>query len=471
MKPHARITAQSGPATGDAARPVLVAAATIALVAAVASPATAQWDGNEEVWNGGWPSFNRGAAEPAKKTKADRAKRCLADVRLDDALTSSQPLVSEDTAYAMSRAINRYQRIVSQGGWKEIPAVKGRWMREGVTDDRVTMLRRRLVMSGDMQPHRTNAPTTFDRGVREGLQRFQIRHGIRPKGVVDRRTLRALNVSAQVRLGQLRLNLTRLRSLLDHVAKNRAAGNDRYVLVNAPSYELQAVRGDRLELASKVIVGKPTTQTPAIHASIKGLNFFPFWRVPDSIANRDLIPTIIKKPNYLRDQGIRVLDKWGGNEIDPATIDWRTAAGRGFKFRQDPGEKNALGLVRVNMPNSEIVYLHDTPTKNLFNSSTRAFSAGCVRVQRITDLVKWLAAEEAEWDDRRVDSVFNDGVAVDVRFAKNVPVTFAYVTAWASDAGMAHFRADIYGRDGVSVLIAAAEPLPGQQIPSFQLSP
>ena len=356
------------------------------------SPSSAQWTGNDENWSSAWPGFNSTSATTTSRAAEEKRRvRRAADVRLDNALQSNQVLLSEDTAYALSRAVHRYQSVVSQGGWKEIPKIKGRWLREGVTDERVILLRRRLVASGDMQPHRTKRPRYFDKDVRAGLRRFQIRHGIRPKGVVDTRTLRALNVSAEVRLGQLRLNQTRLADLLDHHSKKRGDGFDRYVLVNAPSYELQAVRNDRLEMTSKVIVGKPTTQTPAIHADIKGLNFFPYWRVPDSIANRDLIPAIAKDPSYLQKQKIRVLDKWGGKEIDPSTIDWSTAQNRGFKFRQDPGEHNALGLVRINMPNSEIVYLHDTPTKNLFNSSARAFSAGCVRVHRVNDLVKWIA--------------------------------------------------------------------------------
>jgi len=433
--------------------------------------ASAQWSGNSESWGNLWPGFNRGQAESSGvDAKQKRAARNLAATRLDDALQSDQALLSEETTYAMSRAIRRYQRIVSQGGWKKIPKIKGRWLRDGVQDDRVMLLRKRLVMSGDMEPHRTAQPTIFDAGVKSALKRFQVRHGIRPKGAVDNRTLRALNVSAQVRLGQLRLNVTRLRDLLDYMAKKREEGHDRYVLVNAPAFELQAVRKGKLEISSKVIVGKPATQTPAIHAKIKGLNFYPFWRVPDSIANRDLIPTIIKKPDYLREQGIRVLDDWGGNEIDPSTIDWQTAAGKGYKFRQDPGERNALGFVRVNMPNSEIIYLHDTPGKALFNSNARAFSAGCVRVQKITDVIKWLANTEPEWDSQRIDSVLDAGVSEDVKFQKPVPVTLAYITAWGSGAGTAHFRADIYGRDGVSVLLASAETVPGNTNPNL-LSP
>ncbi len=445
-------------------------ACAVVLLAVSASPVSAQWTGNDENWGFTWPNFNKSKAAPAKvDVDSSKRSRQVANNKLDQALQSDQVLLSEDTSYAISRAVHRYQRIVSKGGWTEIPKIKGRWLREGVRDERVMLLRKRLVITGDMQPHRTNDPHIFDKNVKRALQRFQVRHGIRPKGVVDTRTLRALNVSAQVRLGQLRLNQTRLRDLLDHVAKQRDKGIDRYVVVNAPSFELQAVRNDRLELSSKVIVGKPTTQTPAIHASIKGLNFFPFWRVPDSIANRDLIPAIRKDPSYLQKQKIRVLDKWGGNEIDPATVDWRTADQMGYKFRQDPGDHNALGLVRINMPNSEIVYLHDTPTKNLFNSSARAFSAGCVRVHRVTDLVKWIANEEPEWNSRRVDSIFNAGVAENMRLQKDIPVTFAYITAWASDAGTAHFRADIYGRDGVSVLLAAADPLPTTN--SLLLSP
>ncbi|MEL7544217.1 MAG: peptidoglycan-binding protein, partial [Pseudomonadota bacterium] len=178
--------------------------------------AQAQWERNGGVWGQSWPNFNKSKADTPEVRKEKRAERRARDVELDRAFQSTQTLLSEDTAYAMSRAVHRYQRIVAQGGWKKIPKIKGRWLREGVSDDRVMSLRQRLVTTGDMQPHRTNAPNTFDKGVTAGLKRFQVRHGIRPKGVVDNRTLRALNVSAQVRLGQLRLNQQRLRDLLDH---------------------------------------------------------------------------------------------------------------------------------------------------------------------------------------------------------------------------------------------------------------
>jgi murein L,D-transpeptidase YcbB/YkuD len=211
-----------------------------------------------------------------------------------------------------------------------------------------------------------------------------------------------------------------------------------------------------------------------VRATIRALNFFPYWRVPESVATLDLIPRLVTQPEYLQQEKIRVLNgSYSGPEIDPSNIDWRQADGKRLRFRQDPGPQNALGFVRIDMPNSEGVYMHDTPMRHLFNQRWRAFSAGCVRVQDVFTLVEWIAKYETGWErPGRTQDILAAGQAVDVTLTHPVPVYFTYITAWAELDGRVIFRPDMYGRDGVRDLYASNERDPADSPPArFTLAP
>ena len=283
-----------------------------------------------------------------------------------------------------------------------------------------------------------------------------------PTGVLDVRTVNTLNIPAEDRLAQLRANLVRMQEMVSRPFP------DRYVMVNAGAQELQAVDEGRIVLKSRVIAGRVERQTPFIEAKIQGLNFFPHWNVPESIGFKDLVQKMNKDPNYLTNEHIRVLTNPGDVEIDPQSIDWTQPQFlTSVRFRQDPGEFNALGLVRIDMPNHDNVYMHDTPMKQLFLRPTRAFSAGCVRVQKIFDLVTWIAATNGDWDRARVDSVLLSGFATDVRLVKPINVYFIYQTAWVDTEIGVSFRNDIYGRDSADPMLMAkdvSEPVPVQAL-------
>jgi len=387
------------------------------------------------------------------------ARRRRAQVREpegpDDLRPDATPWRSDVMLMQMDEAIARYQQIVSRGGWPSIPA--SRTVRVGEEDRVVPHVRRRLIMEGDLRPAGRSVDYSyeFDSYLQQGVMRFQQRHGLRVTGRIDRPTVAQMNVSAYQRLEQLRLNQRRIRDLLEQ----RVEGN-RYVLVNVPAYQLEAVEDDVVRLRHRVIVGKPDRQTPSLKAMIRALNFFPHWHVPDSVARLDLIPRLIQEPDYLQKELIRAFDGWGGPELDPMTIDWRHADASRIKFRQDPGPQNALGLVRIDMPNEHIVYMHDTPMKHLFNQSGgRAFSAGCVRVQDVFQLVEWIARYEPGFErPGRVEEILAAGQPVDVKLTKPVPVFFTYITAWAEADGSAEFRPDIYGRDGSREFMGERDP-------------
>ena len=218
----------------------------------------------------------------------------------------------------------------------------------------------------------------------------------------------------------------------------------RYVLVNVPAFTLQAVERGTLALTSNVVVGKPTRATPAVSAQIVEVNFYPTWTVPESIAKADLIPKLQKDPSYFVNEHFSVLAK--GGSVDPHSIDWTRPEVVNYRFVQDPGSFNALGVVRINMPNKHSVYMHDTPLKQLFSQSARAFSSGCVRVQQVLDVVAWLLGPLG-WTPEKVQAAAENGKSINVALGKSVPVHFVYLTAFVSENGMVQFRPDIYGRD------------------------
>lgn len=371
---------------------------------------------------------------------------------LNDLRPNSVPYRSDAMIEAMEGAIVKYQNIVAKGGWPTIPG--SRMIRPEDDDERVPIVRRRLLVTGELKDNGgVSSSYSFDAALDQAVRRFQENHGLRVSGRVDKPTLQAMNVPAQARLDQLKLNLNRLRELTQQRVE------DRYVLVNPPAFQLEAVERGEVQQRHRVIAGRVERQTPIVKATIRALNFFPYWRVPDSVATLDLIPKMRKEPEYIVKEKIRVLTRdFNGPEIDASSVDWNTATSTQIKFRQDPGPQNALGLMRIDMPNSEGVYMHDTPMKQLFQQRARAFSAGCVRVQDVFKLGEWIARYELGWDQPgRIDGIIESGQALDLTLTHQIPVYFAYITAWAEPGGPVQFRPDLYGRDGAPTLVAGRD--------------
>ncbi len=420
-------------------RRALLRGLSLSAMAASASPALAQTPNWVESIFGQSPTDRRGEREDRKKPEA-----------LNDLRPNSVPYRSEAMVEALEAAIVRYQAIAERGGWPNIPGTK--MIRPEDDDERVPVLRRRLAVTGHLKDG-GGTGFSFDDRLDKAVRDFQESHGLRVSGRVDKPTLLALNVPAQARVQQLNLNLGRLRDL--------SAGRieDRYVLVNPPAFQLEAVERGEVQQRHRVIAGRVERQTPIVKATIRALNFFPYWRVPDSVATLDLIPKMRKEPEYIAREKIRVLTRdFNGPEIDQASVDWNSATATQIKFRQDPGPQNALGLMRIDMPNSEGVYMHDTPMKPLFQQRARAFSAGCVRVQDVFKLGEWIARNEMGWDQPgRVEQIIEGGQAMDLTLTHQIPVYFTYITAWAEPGGSVQFRPDLYGRDGAPMLVAGRD--------------
>jgi murein L,D-transpeptidase YcbB/YkuD len=365
-------------------------------------------------------------------------------------VATNLPIFSHETVSYVEQAIWRYSEIAIQGGWPLVPARKK--LQLGVIDPDVEILRRRLMISGDLSTE-AGMSQAFDTYVDAALKRFQARHGLPADGVTGNFTFAAMNVDAQTRLGQLETNLVRLNTMSGPLG-------ERYVMVNIPAAHIEAVENGRVVLRHTAVVGKIDRQTPILNSRINEIIVNPYWNAPESIVRKDIIPLMRENPKYLAQNSIRVLGA-DGNEIDPMSIDWSTEDAAKLRFRQDPGKINAMASVKINFPNPHAVYMHDTPQQSLFSNLMRFDSSGCVRVQNVRDLVTWLLRDTEGWSRQRFEQTIKSGESVPVQLSDPVPVYFTYVTAWSTGDGVVHFRDDIYGRDGADELQIAeisAEP-------------
>ncbi|MAW89116.1 MAG: murein L,D-transpeptidase [Phyllobacteriaceae bacterium] len=356
-------------------------------------------------------------------------------------VASNLPIFNPETVAHVERAIVQYQDIVARGGWPVVPASQK--LSLGMVDPAVETLRKRLMISGDLSTRAGMSPA-FDTYVDAAVKRFQERHGLPSDGVMGRYTFAAMNVSAPVRLGQLQTNLVRLRSMSGYLG-------DRYVMVNIPAAQIEAVENGRVVSRHTAIVGKVDRQTPILNSKINEVIINPYWTAPESIIRKDIIPLMRKDPTYLSRNNIRIFGP-DGSEIPPEMVDWTTDEAAKYRLRQDPGKINAMASVKINFPNPHATYMHDTPQQSLFGQLARFESSGCVRVQNVRDLVSWLLRGTDGWNRQRFESTIKSGDSTPVQLAEPVPVYFTYVSAWSTGDGVAHFRDDIYGRDGVDEL-------------------
>jgi L,D-transpeptidase YcbB len=345
--------------------------------------------------------------------------------------------------YRLRNALQLYIGIQKKGGWPSIPS--GPSLRVGDTHDRVDKIRKRLIVTKDVDPPARNVkPAEFDESLMKGVQRFQNRHGIEPDGVVGAATLSAMNVLVEDRVRQIELNLERWRWI------PRDLGS-RYILVNIADYSLAVVENQTTVLDMRVVVGKAYRRTPVFSEKMKYLVLNPFWNVPVKIAIEDKLPIIRKNPLYLTQQHIKVFENWSEDapEINPVVIDWYRLNSNYFPYRlrQDPGPLNALGRIKFMFPNKFAVYLHDTPQRGLFKRASRNFSSGCIRIEKPLELAEYLLQNDPHWPNQKITDTIASGVTTVVRIKDPIPVHLLYWTAWVTETGTVHFGNDIYDRD------------------------
>jgi L,D-transpeptidase YcbB len=352
----------------------------------------------------------------------------------------SLPTLSPSTAETTQTSIAQYEAIVAKGGWPNVPSSATN-LSVGARGAAVPALRQRLSVAGDLELN-SGDPQVFDSYVDAAVRRFQVRHGLHADGIVHEPTLHALNVPADQRLAQLKTNAVRLKALTGNLG-------GRIVVANIPAAQIEAIENGVAITRHTAVAGKPDRPSPDLKTKITQINFNPFWTVPVSIIRKDLIPKMQAEPDYLTKNHIRIFDP-RNNELQPSQIDWYSTDAVNYKFKQDAGNFNSLGSMKINFPSPDGVYMHDTPSKNLFGEDFRFASSGCMRVQNVRELVYWILAETPGWSKAEIDEVIQSGERKDAKVAKPVPLYWVYITAWATPDGVVQFRDDIYNRDGVS---------------------
>lgn len=392
---------------------------------------------------------------------ANRRNASLHEV-LESAMASGRieaslyALAPRQARYAtLVEAADRLRRVADEGGWPSVPA--GPRLELGVVDARVVALRERLEKSGDLTSRAAGSdPERFDEALHDAVSRFQERHGLEADGVVGPATLGALNVPARQRARQIETNLERWRWLPDDLGRQ-------HIEVNIAGFDVKVVEDGSVVRQHRAVVGRQYRQTPMFSSAMTYLVLSPYWHVPPTIAAVDKFPLIKADPGYVAAQRMTLLSQGSNQPVDPASVDWAPMTGsefnRRYRLRQDPGPQNALGDVKFMFPNRHNVYLHDTPSRELFARASRSFSSGCIRVQDPLALAEYLLADQDGWDRSRIDQVVRNGVERTVRLSRPVPVHLLYWTAWADAEGVVHFRDDIYGRDRtVAVALDASPP-------------
>jgi murein L,D-transpeptidase YcbB/YkuD len=253
-------------------------------------------------------------------------------------------------------------------------------------------------------------------------------------------TLRALNVTAEERARQIEVNLERMRWISGNLGS-------RYLKVNIADDSLDVIEDGRTIMSTSVVVGKPYWHTPVFSDMMTHLVLNPYWNIPQSILKNDLLPKIQRSRGYLAQEGIKVLR--GTREINPRRVNWSTADADNFKYllRQEPGPKNPLGRIKFMFPNNFNVYLHDTPSKNLFSRNVKTFSHGCIRIEKPIYLAEYLLRDDPEWTRGRILAEIETGKRQTVQLPEPVSIHILYLTAWIDKEGILQFRDDVYRRD------------------------
>jgi len=414
-------------------RPIAIASVVLALAA---GPAAAQTAGQPLVT----VKPNAASTKPPNPAKPPHVAKPAStpEGRSAAALAlSAEPVFDEGTYQRLKEALLSYSAIQVRGGWPSLAADPQ--LVPGGSGPSVASLRRRLAITEDLSAQQ-EAGDSYDAAVGEAVKRFQLRHGLEPTGSVNAPTLRALNVPVAVRIKQLEASLERLLGM-DFIFA------ERYVVVNIPAAFVEAVAHDKVERRYRVIVGKVDKPSPTLTAYITAINLNPTWTVPLSITKKEIFARMRKDPSYISRMHMRILGPHD-EEISPQAVDWSSDRSPNFTVRQDSGNYNALGNLKIDMPNPYSVYMHDTDARRLFANDYRFDSHGCTRVDNVRDLASWILEDGPPgWNRAAVDAGIATGVLKVINLPRRMPVAWVYLTGWMTRDGTINFRDDVYKHD------------------------
>ena len=346
----------------------------------------------------------------------------------------------------LREALTKLYRIKWHGGWGVLPPFKV--LKRGSHSPIVKQLRRRLSLSGDYRGCAKSNPnsTLFDACLQKAVKRFQRRHQVKADGMVGKGTRKLLNISVDKKIQQVKLNLDRIKWLPREHAS-------RYIVVNIPEYMLHYIEDNQEVKNLKVIVGDPKHPTPIFSNKISYIVLNPYWKVPEGIVKKEVVPEMIKNPNYLKRQGLEAHRTWEENSsVMPLDdIIWSDYLDKNKKFpyrlMQPPGPRNALGKIKFKFPNKFSVYLHDTPTKYLFGRTKRAFSHGCVRLSKPLTLLQSIAQYNPHISNSEVKRTLASKKKKQFYVDQKIPIHIIYLTTWINANNELMFGDDVYHYD------------------------
>lgn len=343
-----------------------------------------------------------------------------------DSLLTNPSLINKDEKnlisqyFLLKKALQKYRQMEKKGGWNTISidtAVTS--YKIGDSSKTIAEIRKRLFLSEDLK---TNSESPiYDKELSKGIINYKLRRGFLSGSVISKELIQDLNIPINQRIKTIIINMERCRWVSSDIPKAKEL-----IAINIPSFQLSYFKNQEVVLRSKVVVGKNMNKTVIFSAPMKYIVFSPYWNVPTSILKNEILPGIAKNPNYLAEHDM----EWFENTV-----------------RQKPGPKNSLGLIKFLFPNSNNIYLHDTPSKSLFEKENRAFSHGCIRVAKPKELAIEILKDDPKWTPEKIEEAMNSGKETWYALKNRIPVYIGYFTAWVDNDGTIHFYNDIYKRD------------------------
>ncbi len=372
------------------------------------------------------------------------------------ATQAQAPMLQANSDALLRAAEARYLDIQSRGGFPKMP--RGNFKR-GAKGKAVAILNQRLFMEGYLRVEGTQGDfaALYTTATEDSVARFQRNMGIKASGRVDENTVFYLNIPVEDRLAAIRANIPRLEIYQQNLG-------DRYLVVNVPSQQIETVTNGRVYSRHNAIVGRPERPTPVVITSLESVKFNPYWNAPVSIVERDIIPKLRAGTQILSDMNIKVFQGVGGPEIDPRTVNWSSAIPDNYAFRQEPGPENAMSSAKVEFISPFGIYLHDTPERQLFKTSNRFYSSGCIRVDQMPLLNQWILNGQDGFGENKIATMAETLEHLNVLIMDPPELRVAYLTAWPSGKGTVAFRQDIYKLDGTGFTV-------GQPMPVGEKSP
>lgn len=361
----------------------------------------------------------------------------IADNNIIGALQWLRPKIPHYTT--LKSGLTRYREFANEGEWQRI--AEGPTLKIGMENPRVSQLRTRLTQEDYLLGTAVENANYFDRQLEQSVIAYQRHQGLFEDGFVGQKTLAALNVPVSARIDQVRVNLERIRWLFRDL-------EDEYIAVNIAEFKADYVRLGKIKWSARAVVGRPYRQTPSFKATLTHMIINPTWTVPPTILREDILPAMAKNTDYLSRKGLQVFDR-NGVPVDSTTINWQQAAENRFPYyiKQGPGVNNALGRIKFMFPNPHLIYLHDTPSRTLFERAERTFSSGCIRIEHPFQLATTLLNRTENWFPKDIEELIASGQPRRVDLDRPITVMMLYLTAFAAHDGALAFRRDIYKRD------------------------